>query len=147
VSLAATAVVDRRRARRAPLAIRCVATPHSPAHPLTCRRLPALLSPADSNPGARACMCALVCVCAQCADPTKSPSECGPGRYAPSGSAQCILCDNGYFCGAGSVVAAPPAAAVAAGRYYNPVVDGTVVNDCPAGAFHLLSWLSRGVVP
>jgi hypothetical protein len=90
-----------------------------PARLLASARALVCLWDVSANPRACVRACAapacLGCVAVQCPDPSRAPVQCRPGTWAPAGSALCRFCDPGYFCGAGAVMAAPPAAIVPAG--------------------------------
>lgn len=71
----------------------------------------------------------------QCPDASELPSQCAAGYWSAGGAAKCSFCSPGYFCPPGSTTPSQISSIVAAGTYYDPVANGAVVLQCPAGTY------------
>ena len=75
------------------------------------------------------------CAVLQCPDASQSPATCATGRFSPGGLQYCQPCAPGYLCSPGSTSAAPPADAVPAGTYFDPLENSGALAQCPAGTY------------
>jgi hypothetical protein len=75
-----------------------------------------------------------------CASQGTAPVTCIAGRWSPGGliGSECLPCDPGYWCPAGSTSARPSGSQVAMGYYYNPLENypsANMLGSCPDGTF------------